>query len=154
MGPLGELGREPFAEPGQRDVVGRQERGVLHRPQLGRRQRRQGRLEQAADARLGMPGQPVAGLRAGGRVHQLDAVALEPLCKGAIRHLGILMLVDRNDLDGESMAAQPADDLQRRLPLVVLGALGDRPEALQQGHRVLGLQGIERQAADPRQVLG
>ena len=52
---LGEIGGEQIAEPGQRDVVWRQERGVLESPDLGGLERGQRRLEQAGDAALGVP---------------------------------------------------------------------------------------------------
>ena len=62
---LWELGREPFAEPGERNVDrAAGTRRVLHSPQLGRRQRRPASARAGRrDAGLGVPGQPVAGLR-------------------------------------------------------------------------------------------
>ena len=103
---------------------------------------------------FGVPGQPASCFGADLLFHQRDSLALERLGELTIRDMGILAEEDRHDLDGQGVAAQPVDDLERGLPLVVLGRVGDRAEAVQQGHRVIGLQRVQRQAADARQVVG
>ena len=117
-----EIGQEQVAQPGDRHVVGRQERGVFDGSQLLGFERSQGRLEQPGDAGLGVPDLAPGGLEADLLLQHHDALALEMLQKLAIR-------------DRPMLGHEHANHLKRR----VLDDV-DRLDSLAgQGVRQLGL---------------
>ena len=93
----------------------------IPRPALRGRQASQGRLEQAGRCSFAVPGQPTRSSPADGQV------AVQPSRSSARGEAGDSVTSgfspeeDGDDLDGQGVAAQAVHDLERGLPLVVMG---------------------------------
>ena len=112
---LRKIHRHRRFQPRQCDRIRCQQCRVLEHPQFGGCQALQSRLQEGTDQRLGvlaeLPGHAVI---ATGHCHGLkDAFPLEPGQVIAVGNIEMLPQVDGHHFQGQGVAAEVADDLQR-----------------------------------------